>query len=78
VEPFDLFCCCFDWFELVAVIANFMAWDCSAPNREARHTARRNCARPPTMSGWTKAFYILTPIVVFLAFLLILRWFVRR
>ena len=78
MEPFD-FCCCFPaWFELVAVIANFAAWNRSGPNREARRAARRNGAPPPPMSGWTKAAYILTPFVLFLAFLLILRWVLPR
>jgi hypothetical protein len=78
VEFFDLFCCCFDWFELVAIIANAISWNRSRNNRTARRTARSRGEPPPPISGWTKAAYILLPFVLFLGFLLVLRWIVPR
>jgi hypothetical protein len=74
MELFELFCCMLEGMDLVAIIADGIAWVRSEPNREARRAARREGAPPPPASGWTKALYILTPIAIVLTILIVIKW----
>ncbi len=55
--------------DIVIIVADFIAWLRSRPNRRARRDARRQGTSPPRATGWTIAFWVLTPIVVILILL---------
>jgi hypothetical protein len=73
----DLGCCLLETVNLGAIIANGVAWSKSRPNRLAIRTAKKAGEPPPELSGWTTAFQIMTPMVITLSVLLIIKW-VRR
>ena len=78
VELLDLACCFLT--EVVnggAIIADVIAWQKSRPNRAAIRAAKKAGETPPESTAWTTAFQILTPMVITLTVLLIIRW-VRR
>jgi hypothetical protein len=77
VELLDLACCFLEMVDFGALIANGVAWSKSRENRTAIRVAKKTGEEPPEPSGWTTAFQIMTPMVITLTVLLIIKW-VRR
>jgi hypothetical protein len=73
----DLGCCLLESGNLAGIIVDAIAWRKSRPNRAAIRLAKKAGEKPPEMSGWTTAFQILTPMVITLTILMIIKW-VRR
>jgi hypothetical protein len=81
LEPIELLlnvgCCLLETIDFGAIIANGVAWSKSRENRTAIRVAKKVGEEPPEPSGWTTAFQIMTPMVITLTILLIVKW-VRR
>jgi hypothetical protein len=73
----DLGCCLLESGNLAGIIVDAVAWSKSRPNRAAIKSAKKAGEEPPPPSGWTTAFQILTPMVITLTILMIIKW-VRR
>ncbi len=74
MEPLDLFCCLLEGLDLVAIIADAVAWNRSRPSRQARRAARRAGEAPPEPSGWLVLVAVLTPVAVVLTVLVVVKW----
>jgi ABC-type Fe3+ transport system permease subunit len=59
--------------DLLCAACDVMSWIKSAANRRERREARRTGARPPPRTGWLKAFWVLTVVVILLTALLVCR-----
>jgi hypothetical protein len=73
----DVGCCLLETVNFSAIIADGVAWSKSRENRTAIRAAKKAGEEPPEQSGWTTAFQIMTPMVITLTILLIIKW-VRR
>jgi hypothetical protein len=73
----NLGCCLLESTNVAAAIVDAVAWSKSRPNRAAIRTAKKAGEEPPDPNAWTTAFQILTPMVVTLTILMIIKW-VRR
>lgn len=70
----NLSCCVLELINAGVVAADGVAWKRSRGNRQERRAARKAGETPPPPTGWTTAFWVLTPIVVVLTVILAVKW----
>ena len=62
-----------DFAFFTSVVADIIAWFKSSPNRTARQEAKKHGEVPPPRDSWSKAFWILTAVLVILLALIVVR-----
>lgn len=74
MEFLEIFCCLLEVLNALTAAADVVAYRRSEPNRQARRIAKRQGEQPPKRNAWTITFLVLTPILIALSVLVLLKW----
>jgi nicotinamide riboside transporter PnuC len=68
-------CGCFvDGLNIVAIFVDIFAWLNGQSNRSERRAAAMNGETKPRLDSWNWMFVILTPIVLLLTIIVVVKW----
>lgn len=71
---FELCGCFVDGLNVVALFVDLFAWFNGHPNRVERRSAAAKGEAKPRLDSWNWMFLTLTPIVVLLTILVVVKW----
>jgi len=74
----DLCGCLLETGTLLSFVADAIAWFAGRENRTARRAAKRSGKEPPRRDRWSLAVWVLTPLVILLTAVVVVKWTRRR